>query len=81
MTNYQVHPEACHYGVELRAGESIDDYIAIARGFGSTAEFREYRAASSSRREEMRAARDRHSTEEDDDRSIYLEFIKARKYL
>jgi hypothetical protein len=32
MTNYQVHPDV-YYGVELRDGGSIDDYVAQARGF------------------------------------------------
>jgi hypothetical protein len=67
MTNYQVHPDV-HYGVELRDGGSIDDYVAQARGFKSTAQFIEYRDASSEHREEMGRQRDKNSTDGDDDR-------------
>jgi hypothetical protein len=52
MTNYQVHPDSFS-SIELRDGESIDDYIAKARRFGSTAEFREFRDASPERRKAM----------------------------
>ena len=74
MTNYQVHPDV-HYGVELRDGGSIDDYVAQARGFKSTAQFIEYRDASSEHREEMGRQRDKNSTDGDDDRRRVLEFM------
>jgi len=75
--NYEVQPAPC-YGIELRQGESADDYIAKARGFGSTAEFREYRDASPARREQMRNARDRRNAKtNDDDRKRYVELLKA----
>jgi hypothetical protein len=76
--NYQVQPDP-YYGIELRQGESADDYIAKARGFSSTAEFREYRDASPARREEMRNARDRRNADTNDDgRKRYVELLKAR---
>jgi hypothetical protein len=73
--NYQVHPET--YGIELRDGMSVDDYIAQARGFSSTAEFREYRDAPPERRAEMRRQRDNNSTDcSDEDRRRTLEFLR-----
>ena len=75
MTNYQVHPDV-YYGVELRDGGSIDDYVAQVRGFKSTAQFIEYRDASSEHREEMGRQRDKNSTDGDDDRRRVLEFMR-----
>jgi hypothetical protein len=79
MTNYQVHPDSS-YGVEIRSGESIDDYIAKARGFDSTAEWREYRSSSPERKAAMRRDRDQgnNSADDGDDiRRLTLEFLKA----
>ena len=71
--NYQVHPD--YYGIEFRGGLSVDDYIAQARGFGSTAEFREYRDASPERRAEMRRQRDNDDCG-DEDRRRTLDFLR-----
>lgn len=46
------HPEPS-YGIELRDGLTEDDYIAQARGFGTTAEWLEFRDASPTRRNEI----------------------------
>jgi hypothetical protein len=75
--DYQIHPDS-HYGIELRAGESTDDYISRARGFSSTAEFREYRSASQEQRKAMRRSRDNHSadSDEDSDRRRTLELLR-----
>lgn len=81
MTNYQVHPDSFS-SIELRDGESIDDYIAKARRFSSTAEFREYRDGSPERRKEMRKDRNRDNNSadsDDDDRRRTLDFLKACK--
>jgi hypothetical protein len=78
MDEYEVHPDSV-YGVEMRSDRSIDDYIATARGFTSTAEFREFRDGSPSRREEIRRARARHAkTNTTDDRIRVVELIKAQ---
>lgn len=76
MTNYQVHPEPFHYGVELRAGESVDDYIATARGFRSAADWCEYRDATPRRQAAIRRDRDNSSADSDDDRRRQLEFLR-----
>jgi len=77
MNDYQVHPGT--YDIEIRDGQSVDDYIATARGFNSTAEFREYyRGASPERRKEMRRARDNTSADDGDDiRRRTLDLLKA----
>jgi hypothetical protein len=55
-------------------------YIAKARGFSSTAEFREFRDASPKRRKEMRRERDNDSADSDgDDRRRTLEFLRLNK--
>lgn len=78
MVNYQVHPDT--YGIEIRDGQSVEDYISVARRFRSTAEFREFRDAGPERRKEMRRSRDNNSAEDgDDDRRRTLEFLKASK--
>jgi hypothetical protein len=80
MTNYTVHPFSFS-SIELRDGESIDDYIAKARGFNSTAEFREYRDGSPKRRAKMRRDRERENnsadSDEDSDRRRTLEFLRT----
>jgi hypothetical protein len=68
--NYVTHPD-CYYGVELRDGMDVNDYIAQARGFSSTAQFIEYRDAPPERRAEMRRQRDNNDNG-DDDRRRYL---------
>ena len=78
MTEFQVHPDSV-YGIELRSDRSIDDYIATARGFSSTAEFREFRDGSPSRREEIRRARARHAKTNEDDRKRVVELMKAQE--
>jgi hypothetical protein len=76
MNSYQIHPDS-YYGVEIRDGQSVDDYIAKARGFSSTAEFREYRDSSPERQAEMRNRRNRdNSADSDDDRRRALEFLR-----
>jgi hypothetical protein len=57
MADYQHHPDYS-YGIELRDGWTEDDYIAQARRFRSTAEFREYRDADGERQADMRRNRD-----------------------
>jgi hypothetical protein len=76
--NYQVHPDS-FYGIELRDGQSIDDYIATARQFRSTDEFREYRDGTPERRAQMRRDRNRDNSPDDGDdiRRRTLEFLKA----
>jgi hypothetical protein len=64
VNTYQHQPDST-YGIELRGNESVDDYIANARRFRSTAEFIEYRDASASRKAEIRANRDNHSVADD----------------
>jgi hypothetical protein len=78
MTNYQVHPDSL-YGVELRDGLSVDDYIAKARGFHSTAQLIEYRDASPKRRKEMRRERDNNADDGDEDRRRTLDFLRLNK--
>ncbi len=82
MANYQVHPDSFS-SIELRDGESIDDYIAIARGFSSTAEFREFRDGSPERRAKMRQNRNRDNnsadSDEDSDRRRQLELLRITK--
>jgi hypothetical protein len=76
---YTVHPDSFS-SIELRDGESIDTYIAKARGFRSTDEFREYRDGSPETREAMRRNRGRDTTSvdsDDCDRRRTLEFLKA----
>jgi protein involved in polysaccharide export with SLBB domain len=75
MVNYVVHPD-CYYGIELRAGESVDDYIATARGFNTTAEFREYRDATPTRKAEIREQRDKSADSSDEDRKRQLELLR-----
>ena len=77
--NYQVHPDSFS-SIEIRDGESIDDYIAKARRFTSTAEFREYRDGSPERRKAMRRNRDnpdRADSDDDSDRRRTLDLLKA----
>lgn len=79
MSDYETRPIPFD-GIELRDGESIDDYIAKARGFGSTAEFREFRDASPERRTEMRRERDNNADcDGDDDRRRTFEFLRLNK--
>jgi hypothetical protein len=65
---------------EIRPDQSTDDLIARARRFGSTQEFREFRAANSERRAEMmrwdRDNNNRTESDEDGDRRRELEFLK-----
>jgi hypothetical protein len=80
-TEYVHHPEPSCV-IEFRDdGITSDDYIARARGFSSTAEFREYRCASERRREEMRADRDSRDDGADDNRDLVrvVELLKATK--
>jgi hypothetical protein len=82
MKDYQTHPDPSCYGIELRGGETVDDYIAKARGFNSTAEFREFRDASPERRKAiMRRDRDNSvdSDDEDSDRRRQLELLRITK--
>jgi hypothetical protein len=79
MAEYQHYPDPS-YGIELRDnGWTTDDYIAQARGFRSTAEFREYRDADSDRKAEI--IRDRKSgkpvNSDDGDLFRYVELLKA----
>jgi hypothetical protein len=77
MNDYQIHPET--YGIEVRDGQSVDDYIAKARGFSSTAEFREYRSASPERKTELRRQRDNNTSvdsDDDSDRRRQLELLR-----
>jgi hypothetical protein len=77
--DYQIHPDS-HYGIELRDGDDIDSYVARARGFSSTAEFREYRSASLERKAELRRARERDNNSADsDDRRRAYEFLRLNK--
>jgi hypothetical protein len=80
MVNYSVHPDSFS-SIELRDGESIDDYIAKARRFNSTAEFREYRDGTPQRRKEMRRTRTRDDSADSDDtdRRRILDFLKVAK--
>ena len=77
MSDYETRPIPFD-SIELRDGECIDDYIAKARGFSSTAEFREFRDASPERRKAMmRSERDNDDdADSDDDRRRALEFLK-----
>jgi hypothetical protein len=75
-TDYETRPIPFD-AIELRAGESIDDYIAKARRFSSTAEFREYRDAGPARRKEMRRERDNDSSaDSDEDRRRDYELLR-----
>jgi hypothetical protein len=80
MAEYQHHPEPT-YGIEIRDGWTEDDYIAQARGFSSTAEFRQYRDAPQERREEMREARESRDNngadDSDEDLGRYAELLKV----
>lgn len=67
MNDYQTHPDT-YYGIELRDGMTVDDYIAKARHFRSTAAWIEYRDASPQDREQIQI-RDNN----DDDRKRSLE--------
>lgn len=69
--DYQTHPET-YYGIEIRAGESVDDYIAKARHFRSTAAWIEYRDASPEQREDIIRSRDKNEDDEDRVRSFEL---------
>jgi hypothetical protein len=77
--DYQTHPDPSCYGIETRDGQSLDDYIAKARRFNSTAEWREFRDANPVRREAMqhRNRDNATSTDSDDDRRRTLELLKA----
>jgi hypothetical protein len=82
MKDYQTHPDPSCYGIETRDGQSVDDYIAKARGFATKDAFIEYRSASPERKAEMRRDRNRDNTSADDsdyDRRRTLEFLKASK--
>jgi hypothetical protein len=76
MHDYQTHPDT--YGIEIRDGQSVDDYISVARGFRSVAEWREYRDGSPARKTELRRSRDNHSadSDEDSDRRRTLELLR-----
>ena len=74
MTEYQHHPDY-GYGIELRDGITADDYIAQARGFRSTAEFREYRDADPERQADMRRNRDSRDKRDEDNEDLYR-FVK-----
>jgi hypothetical protein len=77
MNDYTVHPDS--YGIEIRDGQSIDDYIAKARKFNSVEEWREFRDANPARREAMQH-RNRDTTSANDgdcDRRRTLELLKA----
>jgi hypothetical protein len=78
MNDYQTHPDPSCYGIELRGSETVDDYIAKARRFASTAEFREYRDASPERRKAMQHGdRDNNADSDDDsDRRRTLELLR-----
>jgi len=70
MAEYQHHPDY-GYGLELRDGYTTEDYIAQARGFRSTAEFREYRDADEERRADMRRNRDARDKREDNNEDLH----------
>ena len=81
MNDYQVHPDT--YGIEIRDGQSIDDYIAVARGFASTAEWREFRDGSPERRKALRRTRDNTSADsdhKDSDRRRELELLRIKDH-
>jgi hypothetical protein len=77
MTSYQTHPDSFS-SIELRAGESIDSYIAAARRFNSVEAWREYRDGSPETREAMRRNRNRDNSadSDDDDRRRTLELLR-----
>jgi hypothetical protein len=78
MTNYTVHPDSFS-SIELRAGESIDSYIAAARRFNSVEAWREYRDGSPETREALRRERNRDNNadcDDDSDRRRTLELLR-----
>lgn len=84
MKDYTYHPYPGDYGLELRDGWAVDDYIAQARGFRSTAEFREFRDSTSERQAEIiRAEKSRKSRDEltddlpsDEDMRLYADYLR-----
>ena len=76
MSDYETRPIPFD-AIELRDGESIDDYIAKARGFSSTGSWIEYRDAEPARKAAMRRELDNDDdADSDDDRRRALEFLK-----
>ncbi len=74
MADYQHHPDY-GYGIEIRDGWQVDDYIAQARGFSSTAEFRDYRDADEERQSDIRRNRDARDKRDEDNEDLYR-FVK-----
>ena len=77
MRKHEFHPDP-GYGVELRDGLTEDDYAANARGFRSTAEFRDYYDADESHRAEMRSNRNARDNrpESNEDLCRYAAFLR-----
>jgi hypothetical protein len=77
MRKHDFYPDP-GYHLELRNGETTDEYLAGARGFSSVEEFREYYASGESRRAEIRHDRNHRDNrpESNEDLCRYAAFLR-----
>lgn len=77
MRKHDFYPDP-GYQLELRNGETTDEYLASARGFSSVEEFREYYASGDSRRAEIRSNRNARDSQPEDNEDLcrYAAFLR-----
>jgi hypothetical protein len=80
MRKHEFHPDS-GYGIEIRDGFTTDDYIANARGFSSTAEFRAYRDADEETRSDIRRNRNSRDKRPDDNTEDLHRFVQLARLI